>query len=147
MKIVWLVVAIVFGIGELLTPSLTLVWFSIGAIILIFLSSFIESIIVQVLLFAVISISLLAIATKKIVKKDENHKYDTNLQGVISKGGYVKEEILPNKTGIVVVGREEWTAVSFDNESIEKGTQVKILKIEGVKLVVMKQLMINKEDV
>lgn len=136
MKLIWLVVAIGFGIAELLTPSLTLIWFSIGAVILIFLSSFIESIIIQLIIFAAISISLLTIATKKIVKKDQDYKYDTNLQGVISKGGFVKEDILPNQTGIVVVGREEWSAVSFNNEKIEKGATVEILKIEGVKLVV-----------
>lgn len=139
MKLIWLAVAIAFGIGELLTPSLTLVWFSIGAIVLIFLSSFIDSIIIQLIIYCIISFSLLAIATKKIVKKDESYKYDTNLQGVISKGGYVKEDILPNKTGIVVVGREEWTAISYNNKHIEKGSNVEILKIEGVKLVVMEK--------
>lgn len=138
MKLVWLAVAIAFGIGELLTPSLTLVWFSIGAIILIFLSSFIESIIIQLIVFCVISFSLLAIATKKIVKKDETYSYNTNLQGVIAKGGYVKEDILPNNTGIVIVGREEWTAISYNNEFIEKDAEVEVLKIEGVKLVVKK---------
>lgn len=139
MKLVWLVVAIVFGIMELMTPSLTLIWFSIGAIILIFLSSFIDSIIVQVLVFGVISTSMLIIATKKIVKKDENYKYQTNLQGVIAKGGTVKEDILPNKPGIVIVGREEWTAVSFDDEPIKKDTRVEIIKIEGVKLIVKRK--------
>lgn len=138
MKLVWLAVAIAFGIGELFTTSLTLVWFSIGAIVLIFLSSFIESVIIQLIIFCVISFSLLAIATKKIVKKDETYRYNTNLQGVISKGGYVKEDILPNNTGIVIVGREEWTAISYNNELIEKDAEVEVLKIEGVKLVVKK---------
>lgn len=136
MKLIWLIVAIVFGIMELMTPSLTLIWFSIGAIILIFLSSFIESIILQVAVFSVVSISMLTLATKKIVKKDENYKYHTNLQGVIAKGGIVKEDILPNKPGIVIVGREEWTAISFDDEPIKKGDKVEIIKIEGVKLIV-----------
>ena len=39
MKIVWLVVAILFAVAELMTTTLTLIWFSIGAVILIFLSS------------------------------------------------------------------------------------------------------------
>jgi membrane protein implicated in regulation of membrane protease activity len=136
MKLMWLAVAVVFGIGEIITPSLTLIWFSIGAIIMMFLESFIESILIQIILFAIISITMLVIATKKLVKKDENYKYTTNLQGIIAKGGYVKEEILPNKTGIVVIGREEWSAVSFNNEKIEKDTQIEVLKIEGVKLIV-----------
>ena len=103
LKLVWLVVAILFGIGELLTTSLTLIWFSIGALVVLALSSFISSIILQVIIFAIISISLLVIVTKKIVKKDKNYKYETNLQGILSKRGVVRENILPYKTGIVIV--------------------------------------------
>ena len=48
MNTVWLIVAVAFGIAELMTTSLTLVWFSIGALILMVLSTFIESIIIQI---------------------------------------------------------------------------------------------------
>ena len=37
MNTVWLIVAVAFAIGELMTPSLTLVWFSIGALVLMVL--------------------------------------------------------------------------------------------------------------
>ena len=40
MNTVWLIVAVAFGIAELMTTSLTLVWFSIGALILILLLTF-----------------------------------------------------------------------------------------------------------
>ncbi|WP_442970733.1 NfeD family protein [Romboutsia sp. CE17] len=136
LKLIWLVVALIFGVGELLTTSLTLIWFSIGALIVLVLSSFIKSILLQVFIFSIISISLLVVATKKIVKKDENYKYETNLQGVLSKKGVVKEEILPYQTGIVVIDREEWSAISINNEKIDKGSTVDVIKIEGVKLVV-----------
>lgn len=136
MKLVWLVVAILFGIGELLTTSLTLIWFSIGALVVLIFNNFIPSLIHQVIIFAVISISLLVIVTKKIVKNDKNYKYETNLQGILTKRGVVKEDIYPYKTGIVIVNGEEWTAVGVDNEIIEKGTTVEVIKIEGVKLVV-----------
>ena len=29
----WFIVAIIFGVGELMTTSLTLIWFSIGALV------------------------------------------------------------------------------------------------------------------
>ncbi|RDY27171.1 NfeD family protein [Romboutsia weinsteinii] len=136
MKLIWLAVAIVFAVGEMLTPSLTLIWFSISALILIVLSSFIDSILIQVILFAVIAIALLIIATKKMVKKDKNYKYNTNLQAILLKKGVVKTVILPNQTGTVVVEGEEWSAVSLDNLEIQEGTDVEIVKIEGVKLIV-----------
>lgn len=139
MKLLWLIVAIIFAIAEAMTPSLTLIWFSIGALILIFLSTFIKSILIQVILFGIISVTLLIVATKIIVKKDENHQYDTNLQAIVKKSGVVRKDILPNETGIVVVENEEWSAISANNEAILENTEVEILKIEGVKLIVRKK--------
>lgn len=139
MKLLWLIVAIIFGIAEAMTPSLTLIWFSIGALILIFLSTFIKSILIQVILFGIISVTLLIVATKIIVKKDENHQYDTNLQAIVKKSGVVRKDILPNETGIVVVENEEWSAISANNEAILENTEVEILKIEGIKLIVSKK--------
>jgi len=138
MKLVWLLVAIAFAIGEAMTPSLTLIWFSIGAVVLIFLSGFIESILLQVIIFAIISITLLVVVTKNIVKKDETHEYNTNLKAIINKTGIVKNDILPNKTGIVVVDSEEWTAISLNGEVIKKDEIVEVINIEGVKLIVRK---------
>lgn len=136
MKLIWLAVAIVFGVGELLTTSLTLIWFSIGALVVLALSNIVTSIVIQLLIFAVVSIILLVVATKKIVKNDKNYKYETNLQGILSKKGIVKEEILPYKTGIVCIDGEDWSAIGINNEKIEVGSTVVIIKIEGVKLIV-----------
>lgn len=138
MKLIWLVVAIVFAIGEAMTPSLTLIWFSIGALAVFVLSSFIDSILLQIILFAITSITLLFIATKKIVKKDENYRYNTNLQGMIGKRGIVKSNILEDKIGIVVVDSEEWSATSINNDTINEKEIVEVIKIEGVKLIVKK---------
>lgn len=136
MNTVWLIIAVAFGIAELMTISLTLVWFSIGALILMVLSTFIESIIIQIVLFAAISITLLVIFTKYFVDKDKSFKYNTNLQGIEQKTGVVKEEIPPYSTGIVTLTGEDWTAISENNEKIEVGQLVKVIRIEGVKLVV-----------
>ncbi|MGL6105186.1 NfeD family protein [Romboutsia sp.] len=138
MKLLWLAIAIGFAIGEVMTTTLTLIWFSIGAVIVMFLSSFIKNIFIQIIIFAVISTAMLIIATKKFVKEDKNYKYDTNLQAIINKRAIVKETIQKNKTGIVVLEGEEWTAVSINEEYIEKDEVVNIIKIEGVKLVVEK---------
>ena len=69
MKLVWLIIAILFAIAELMTTTLTLIWFSIGAIILIFLSSIIDSILIQVIVFSIISTLMLIIATKKFINQ------------------------------------------------------------------------------
>ncbi|SFJ59669.1 Membrane protein implicated in regulation of membrane protease activity [Terrisporobacter glycolicus] len=136
MNTVWLIVAVAFGIAELMTTSLTLVWFSIGALVLMVLSTFIESVIIQIALFAAISITLLVTFTKYFVDKDKTFKYNTNLQGIEQKTGVVKVEILPYATGIVTLTGEDWTAISDSNEKIEAGQLVNVIRIEGVKLVV-----------
>ena len=48
-----------------------------------FLSIFIESILWQVIIFAVVSIILLVIATKYLVDRDKDVKYNTNLPNLI----------------------------------------------------------------
>ena len=50
MNTVWLIVAVIFAIAELMTTSLTLVWFSIGALVLMVLSIFIEIVLVSLLI-------------------------------------------------------------------------------------------------
>ena len=119
MKLIWLIVAILFAVAELMTTTLTLIWFSIGAVILIFLSSIIDSILIQIIIFAIISTLMLTIA-------------------IINKKGIVKETIYPNKVGIVIIEGESWSAISYDNEKIDKEEMVEVLKIEGVKVVVKK---------
>ena len=136
MSTFWLIVAIIFGVGELMTTSLTLIWFSIGALIVMLISIFIESILWQVVVFAVISITLLVIATKYLVDRDREVKYNTNLQGIISQKAIVVEDIEPYESGVVKLNGEEWTAVYKDELKIEKGKVVEIIEIEGVKLIV-----------
>lgn len=144
MNTLWLIVAVAFGLAELMTTSLTLVWFSIGALVVMLLSTFIESIVIQIVIFAVISITLLVVFTKYFIDKDKTFKYNTNLQGIVQKKGIVKKEIKPYETGIVILGGEEWTAISEDNIKIEKETVVSVVRIEGVKLVVRE---VNNENV
>lgn len=146
MNTVWLIVAVAFGIAELMTTSLTLVWFSIGALVVMVLSTFIESIIIQITIFALISITLLVVFTKYFVDKDKNFEYNTNLQGITQKRGIVKQEILPYRTGIVTLGGEDWTAISEDNIKIEKETVISVVRIEGVKLVVRAIVEEQKEE-
>ena len=59
-------------------------------------------------------------------------------QAIINKKGIVKETIYPNKVGIVIIEGESWSAISYDNEKIDKEEMVEVLKIEGVKVVVKK---------
>ena len=107
------------------------------------LSPFIESVLIQAIIFAIISIVLLVIATKYLVDRDKNVKYNTNLQGIISQKGFVVQDIEPYEVGIVKLNGEEWSAISKDKVKIEKGKIVEVIQIEGVKLIVREVSNIN----
>ena len=87
-------------------------------------------------LFALAVISLLI--TKPLVKKFKKFDFTpTNSDRVIGKIGEVTKKISPNKYGEVKVFDSVWTAKS--DTSIEEGEKVKVLSIEGVKLIVEKE--------
>ena len=90
----------------------------------------------QVIIFAVVSIILLVIATKYLVDRDKDVKYNTNLQGIISQKAIVTQTIEPYETGVAKLNGEEWTAMSKDETRIEAGKLVEVVAIEGVKLIV-----------
>lgn len=137
-KLVWLAVAVIFGIGEMFTAGLTLIWFSFGALATMFLTTYVESIPMQVLIFGVSSSIMLFIATKVIVKKDESYVSNTNIDALIGKYAIVEKDVSNVVYGIVNLEGEKWTAVSEKDETYKKGEKVKVVRIEGVKLVVTK---------
>ena len=89
MKVIWVIVAIAFAIGEAATLALTMVWFSIGALCALAVSFFVDSVLVQLLVFAVVSGLLLLIATKKLIRMDRSDEenawtsIDTNVLAVV----------------------------------------------------------------
>ncbi|WP_414697820.1 NfeD family protein [Peptacetobacter sp. AB845] len=137
-KLVWLAVAVIFGIGEMFTAGLTLIWFSFGALATMFLTTYVESIPMQVLIFGVSSSIMLFIATKVIVKKDESYVSNTNIDALIGKYAIVEKDVSNVVYGIVNLEGEKWTAVSEKDETYKKGEKVKVVRIDGVKLVVTK---------
>lgn len=101
------------------------------------------SVLVQLTVFAVISALFIA-ATRPFVKKIMSKRKEerTNADRIIGQRAIVTEEINNlNATGAVKVDGKEWTARNFENneEVIEKGTEVTVVEIRGVKAMVTKQ--------
>lgn len=137
-KLVWLAVAVIFGIGEMFTAGLTLIWFSFGALATMFLTTYVESIPMQVVIFGVSSSIMLFIATKLMIKKDESYISNTNIDALIGKYAIVEKDVSNIVYGIVNLEGEKWTAVSEKEVTYKKGEKVKVVRIDGVKLVVTK---------
>ena len=133
----WFVAFLVFVFIELITVTLVTIWFAIGAIAAVNTTFFTDSVVIQSIVFVVVSV-LSLIITKPLVKKFK--KFDitpTNSDRVIGKIGDVTKKISPNKYGEVKVFESIWTAKS--DEEIKVGEKVKVLSIEGVKLIVKKE--------
>ena len=134
---VWLILAGIFVIGEVLTSGFLIFWFSLGSLIAMIVSFFIPDVIVQTTVFLISSV-ILILATKPLVKKFANiDTIKTNAQSIIGKKGLVTKDINSIKaTGQVKIEGELWSAIGKDDMDIPKGTEVEVSEIKGVKVIV-----------
>lgn len=130
----WFIIFLVLLVIELATVNLVSIWFAVGALSSMIAACFIEDITIQIIIFIIVSVIALLI-TKPFVSKLRIRKIQpTNLDRVIGSEGVVMKDISKNSYGEVKVKGSIWTAMS--DAEIEKGKEVKVLKIEGVKLLV-----------
>lgn len=136
---IWLILAGIFLIFEILTVGFLVFWLSIGSLFAMVTSFFTDNIFIQTVVF-VVSSTILIFATKPFVKKFAQTKNTTktNVYSVIGKIGIVTQEINSiQATGQIKVNGEVWSAIGENNSSIiPKGSEVKILKVNGVKAIV-----------
>lgn len=137
MAIIWFVAFLLLLIIEIATINLVTIWFAFGAIAAMITTMFTDSVIVQVAVFLVVSIISL-ILTKPVMKAFRKTDIEpTNSDRVIGKSGEVIKKISNNEYGEVKVFGNVWTATSKQNLSV--GDKVKVISIEGVKLIVEKE--------
>ena len=134
----WLALLIIFIIAESLTVGLISIWFAGGALIAMFVALLGASTVWQIVAFLVVSAILLIITRPIAVKYINNKKEKTNYQSVIGTVVKVIEKIDNlNQIGAVFADGKEWTARAVEDGMIlEKDTFAKVVKIEGVKLIV-----------
>jgi len=137
MVIGWFIAFVILLVIELVTVNLVTIWFAIGAVAAIITTIFTDSILIQCIVFTVVSVISLLI-TKPLIKKFKKFEVEpTNSDRVIGKVGEVTQKIGKNKYGEVKVYGNTWTASS--KQVINVGERVKVLSIDGVKLVVEKE--------
>jgi len=136
-SIYWLIVLAVLILIEIITLGLTTIWFAGGALVAFIVSLFVDNIILEIILFLLVSFALLYFTRPLVIKHFNPKRTKTNYQGVIGKEAMVTITIdNMNATGQVIVDGQEWSARSLDGNVIEKGTKVKVEGISGVKLIV-----------
>ena len=139
---IWLAVIVICLIIEAVTLGLTTIWFAGGALIAFIASLFRVPIAIQFFLFFIVSLALLFLTRPIAIKYFNKDRIKTNVDTLIGKQDVVISEINNLKgEGTVILEGKEWTARSnAKHEILEDGMVVKILRIEGVKLIVEKDL-------
>lgn len=137
-SILWLIIAILFFIIEILTPGIFLFsCFSIGAIIALVVSLLSTSLLLQCTVFAISSILSIYFLKPLLMKLLTPLTLKTNVDSLIDKKGVVIETIEGQKSmGIVKVNNELWRAVAENDVVIEKDEEIVVVKVNGAHLVV-----------
>src|SRR6056297_3045187 len=138
--IVWAVVLVVSIIVEAATLALVSIWFGVGSLFALVLAYYGFSFYLQLSVFLIISFLSLYLFIGKRDTVFKIKREATNLDQVIGDTGVVRKEIKKHDHGIVYVQGKEWTAISKDGEIFEVGDEVRIEAIEGIKLVVKKEV-------
>lgn len=137
MPFVWIAFAVVMAVCEAYTSQLVSIWFVVGAVGAAITSIFTTNILIQTGVFVALTV-LALIITKPLVKRFKRNikKVSTNSDRLIGMTGVVLKDINPlEATGQVKVNGEVWTAKTV-SDNVGKDTKVKVLSIEGVKLIV-----------
>ncbi len=135
--LIWLILLIVFAIIEGVSSGLVSVWFSCGSLIALLCALFGAPVGVQLILFVAVS-AVCLLGLRPLAKKYVNSRVQaTNADRIIGTDAQVTETIdNVQGTGTVTVSGIIWTAKSENNEVIPEGCMVRILRIEGVKVIV-----------
>ncbi|MCQ2513794.1 MAG: NfeD family protein [Ruminococcus sp.] len=134
---IWIGIAVVLAIIEGITIQLVSIWFMLGAIFAAITSVFTDSIIIQVLVFIIVSFVSL-IATRPIVKNFMKQKgtVNTNSNRLVGQTGVMISDIADiEQIGRAKVSGEVWS-VKTNSAPILKDSKIKVLAIEGVKLII-----------
>lgn len=138
----WLVLLVVFLIAEAACPiHLVSIWFALGALVALLCAALGAPVWLQITLFVVVSGVLLALLWP-LAKKFLNSKVTaTNVDSVVGSVGRSVGRVTTDidnveARGQVKLGGMEWTARSTSGDPISVGTEVRVDRVEGVKVYV-----------
>ncbi len=139
--IAWGIGFVLFVVFELLTTSLTTIWFAGGSLFALASVYLGFSPLQQIGVFLFSSIVLLVL-TKPFIKKYADKLgggVKTNVDALVGSKAVVTNKISEFNPGLVKVAGSTWTAVGQRDDAIFRvGDEVEVVAVSGVKLVVKK---------
>ena len=135
--VVWFALMVFFIFLEASTVALVSTWFAVGALGAMIVALCGGPLWLQCTVFFVVSV-LRFLSLRPLVRKVLRPKMvKTNVDSIIGQEGLVIATI-DNvvSSGQVTLGGMEWSARSTSGDNIEPGTQIRVDRIEGVKVFV-----------
>lgn len=137
MTYLWIALAVIMIIAEITTVQLVSVWFVLGALCAAAATIFTDSIILQLVVFVTVSVAALLI-TRPLVKKlkAKIRPLPTNANRLVGEIGVMLGDVRAfTEVGQAKVKGEVWS-VKTDNPPLKEGDTVRVLAIDGAKLIV-----------
>ena len=132
--VLWLILAVVFAIGEIATLGFFLAPFAAGAGVAAVVSAAGASLVLSLLVFLLVSSGLL-IALRPVARsfRKTPPQIRTGTAALVGRDATVVERIANHEgAGCVKIDGEVWTARSYiDDEVYEAGTRVQVVEIRG----------------
>ena len=135
--IVWLIVAAVLGVAELLTTTLALGLIAVAAVVAAVVGAFHLSFALQLVAFAVTAGAGLGFVRPIAIKHiKQPPALRTGVAALVGRSGIVLEEVTEH-SGRVRIDGEEWSSRPYDESLvIPVGTKVDVMQIKGATVLV-----------
>ena len=132
----WLIALVLFAVVEACTAGLVSIWFAVGALFALIAAALNAALWLQITVFLVAS-AISLILTRRAVSSHLLKTTPTNADMLIGELGICEEEINNLKeSGSVRIKGKVWSARSNNGDIIPADSVVKVLEIQGVKLIV-----------
>ena len=127
--LIWLIAAVLFGVGEIATLGFFLAPFAGGALVAALLTGLGAGTAIGWVTFLVVSVILLA----ALRHRNRPPRLRTGTAALVGSSAMVVERIANDEgVGCVRIGGEMWTARSYDDDDvIEAGKKVQVVEIRG----------------
>ena len=136
--VLWLIAAVIFGVGEIATLGFFLAPFAVGALVAALAAGGGGGTLISLLVFLLVSGALRPIARSH---KRMPAQLRTGTAALVGRTAMVTERIANDEgTGCVKLEGESWTARSYDEDAvIEPGRRVHVMEIRGATALVSEE--------
>jgi membrane protein implicated in regulation of membrane protease activity len=133
---IWITIAIVCFVLELMTPTFSFLSITFGAIFGWLTSLIIDNVVIQLVIF-LIAFAIFFIKLKPLIYKKNKEKF--NIEAWIGTNVY-SDSVITSTSGTIKKDGSFWQTRSEEDETFEKGEKLIIKKIVGNKLIVTKDV-------